>query len=155
MMKDIAQVRRAAVNYLSRREYCPREMVDKLVSKGADLEMAETVVQRLSDIGLICEERFAREFIRARVRQGYGPIRIEFELTRRGVAEHLASECLLDSNTNWNDQLERVIERKYRNRPIGNFNEWAKRANFLKNRGFTAEQINDTLGRYQGHHQLD
>ncbi len=154
-MKDVAQVHRAAVNYLSRREYCQREMVDKLVSKGADFDIAENVVQQLSESGLICEHRFATEFIRARVRQGYGPVRIEFELTRRGVAEQLASECLYASNTNWNDQLARVVARKYRGSPVGSFNEWAKRANFLKSRGFTTEQINGTLGRYQDRQQPD
>ena len=147
-MKDITQVRQAALKYLSRREYCAREMVDKLVFKGAPRELAHSAVDRLCEQGMICEQRFAREFLRARVRKGYGPVRIEYELTQRGVAEHLASKCVGESSTDWREVLKRIVERKYHNRPATSFNEWAKRANFLKNRGFTAEQISESLGRY-------
>ncbi len=148
-MKDEKQVRQAAVKFLSRREYCPQEMVEKLVHKGAERHLAESVVDRLNASGLISEERFAREFIRVRARQGYGPIRIKYELIQRGVTEHLASDCLNELEFNWSAHAGRVIERKYLSSPVDSYNEWAKRANFLKYRGFTAEQINENLGRYR------
>ena len=152
-MKDISQIRASAVKFLSRREYCRQEMIQKLIGKGADSELAATVVEQLSDSGLISEERFARDLIQVRIRQGYGPVRIEHDLKQRGVADFLASTCLSESNTNWSDQLERVIERKYKQRPVESFADWAKRANFLRNRGFTAAQIERTLGRYNSSSQ--
>ncbi len=152
-MQDAREVRARAIRFLSRRDYCRYEMLEKLVSKGAGREAAETVVDELSDSGLISEERFARELIRVRVRQGYGPVRIERELTHRGVADHLAAQCLQESEICWREQLERVIERKYRDSPVSGFNEWAKRANFLRGRGFTAEQIDESLGRYRSESQ--
>lgn len=128
-------------------------MLQKLIGKGADSELAAAVVEQLSDSGLISEERFARELIRVRVRQGYGPVKIEYDLKNRGVAESLVTTCLNETNTNWCDELERVIDRKYKQRPIESFADWAKRANFLRNRGFTAEQIERTLERYSSNRQ--
>ena len=109
-------------------------MVEKLISKGARREHAESVVEQLSTSGLISEERFSKALIQVRVRQGYGPVRIKYELTQRGVADDLATTCLAEWNDSWTQQLTRVIERKYGDRPANSFNEWAKRANFLKNR---------------------
>jgi len=154
-MKDSAQVRRTAVGYLTRREYCPREMVDKLVSKGAVRAMAEAVVEELNAQDLISERRFAVEFIRARIRRGYGPVRIKYELMQRGVTEAMTQACLNDSNTNWIQQLAHVIEKKYATSAIDSFNEWSRRANFLKNRGFTTTQIKDVLGDHRGGRPLN
>lgn len=148
-MKELGEVRSKAVVFLSRREYCRQEMVGKLISKGARREHAESVVEQLSTSGLISEERFSKAFIQVRVRQGYGPVRIKYELIERGVADDLATTCLAEWNDSWNQQLTRVIERKYGNRPASSFNEWAKRANFLKNRGFTADQIHGSLEKYR------
>lgn len=152
-MKDISEIRAKAVNFLSRREYCRQEMIQKLTSRGADSELAATVVEQLSDSGLISEERFARDLIRVRIRQGYGPVKIENDLKQRGVEGCLATSCLKDSDTNWNDQLKRVVERKYKRQSVESFADWAKRASFLRNRGFTAEQIERTLGRYNSNSQ--
>ena len=134
---------------MSRREYCRQEMVEKLISKGARRELAESVVEQLSSSGLISEERFSKALIQVRIRQGYGPVRIKYELKQRGVADYLVTTCLAEWNDSWTEQLTRVIERKYGDRPANSFNEWAKRANFLKNRGFTTDQIHENLGKYR------
>lgn len=148
-MKELGEVRSKAVALLSRREYCRQEMVEKLISKGARREHAESVVEQLSSSSLISEERFSKALIRVRVRQGYGPVRIKYELTQRGVADDLATTCLAEWNDSWTQQLSRVIERKYGDRPANSFNEWAKRANFLKNRGFTTDQIHENLEKHR------
>ena len=148
-MKELGEVRSKAVALLSRREYCRQEMVEKLISKGARREHAESVVEQLSSSSLISEERFSKALIRVRVRQGYGPVRIKYELTQRGVADDLATTCLAEWNDSWTQQLNRVIERKYGVRPANSFNEWAKRANFLKNRGFTTDQIHENLEKHR------
>ena len=88
-MKDISKIRASAVKFLSRREYCRQEMIQKLIGKGADSELAATVVEQLSDSGLINDERFARDLIQVRIRRGYGPVRIEHDLKQRGVADFL------------------------------------------------------------------
>ncbi len=147
-MNDLEELHKRAVGLLSRREYCQQEMVRKLISKGADRVSAETVAERLSRSGWISDERFARELIRVRVGRGYGPVRIENELVQRGVDEHLASACLTECDIDWGEQIVRLVERKYRNVAAENYNAWAKRAAFLRTRGFTAEQIGESLGRY-------
>ena len=149
-MNDAAKVRVQALKFLSRREYSAKQMVDKLVGKGADLEVAYSVVADLSDAGIMSDERYAKEWLRVRMRQGYGPKKIEFELKRSGVAEHVICDCLNANDPIWTDRLQLVVERKYANQAVDSFKEWARRANQLRNRGYTATQIERVLGRYDG-----
>ena len=150
MTIDNSQVRAKAIRYLSRREYCQKELTRKLVQRGAEHHQALEVVASLAETGAVCDARFAIEFVRVRVRQGYGPVRIEYELKERGVAESLAIECLKHNSINWSDLLNKVAKRKYQDRSIDNYKEWARRANFFKNRGFTSDQINEVLGKFGG-----
>ncbi len=148
-MKDLGEVHAQALRFLARREYGEQEMVQKLVGKGAGRALAVQVVEQLRGNGSISDERFANALTAARVRQGYGPRRIENELLQRGVPEPIVSTNLTEMDVDWNARLLDIIRRKYQDRPPLSYNEWAKRANFLKTRGFTAEQIRGTLGRYQ------
>ncbi len=147
-MNNAARVRVQALKFLSRREYSTRQMVDKLVGKGADQEVAQSVVAELTDAGIMSDERFAQAWLRVRTRQGYGPQKIEYELKRSGVAEHIVHACLNANDPIWIQQLNEVVERKYGNQVADSFKEWARRANQLRNRGFTATQIERVLGRY-------
>ena len=75
-------------------------------------------------------------------------MRIKTELSRLGVASEVIANHLNQNDEQWHEQVVNVAERKYHSRPIENFKEWAKRANFLRSRGFTSSQIHEAIGRY-------
>lgn len=133
---------------MARREYPATELVQKLIGKGATFEKASEVVQDLQNQNLVSDERFAEQLIRVRTNRGYGPLRIAADLRNRGVSSEMISECIDIEDPHWNDRLAIVVTKKYRNKPVQSFSEWAKRANFLKNRGYTSAQINQVLGKY-------
>ena len=127
---------------------CRNELVQKLVSRGSSLEVAEQVVSDLQERNLVNDERFTENLIRIRRMRGYGPVRIEAELSRLGVASEVIANHLNQNDEQWHEQIVNVADRKYHNRPIENFKEWAKRANFLRSKGFTSSQIHEAIGRY-------
>ena len=148
MNKQEAAVQGAALRYLARREYCVKELVNKLTAKGFERNTAAEIVSNLTEQNLVNDGRFARDLIRVRIDKGYGPFRIEYELRQRGVDQELISNCLAQINENWKQRLEQLVAKKYRNQPVESFRDWTKRANFLRNRGFDAELIHDVLGKY-------
>ena len=147
-MRNFKETQEQAARFLVRREYCRNELVQKLVSRGSNPELAEQVVDGLQERNLVNDERFTENLIRIRRMRGYGPVRIEAELSRLGVASEVIANQLNQNDEQWHEQIVNVAERKYHNRPIDNFKEWVKRANFLRNRGFTSSQIHEAIGRY-------
>ncbi len=148
MNKKEAAVQNAALRCLARREYCEKELVNKLTAKGFERNSATDIVSKLAERNLVSDSRFARDLIRVRIDKGYGPFRLEHELRQRGVDQELISDCLDQVNENWKERLEQLVAKKYRNQPIESYKDWTKRANFLRNRGFDAELIHDVLGKY-------
>ncbi len=149
-MDSDTKVRNLAARFLARREYCRKELIEKLIAKGAQRPVAENCVDQLVQVDLVSDVRFAKSLIEVRIRKGYGPLRIADELRKRGVEADLISSCMDQSDAHWNNKLSELIMRKYGDSPIENFKQWAKRANFLRYRGFTSEQIQQTLGQYRG-----
>lgn len=140
--------RTAALRCLARREYCVKELVNKLAAKGFEREMAADIVADLAEQNLVNDGRFARTLMRVRADRGYGPFRIEYELRQRGVDLELISDSMDQLDENWKERLERLVAKKYGSRPVESSNDWMKRANFLRNRGFGTELINDVLGKF-------
>ena len=93
-MKNFKETQEQAARFLVRREYCRNELVQKLVSRGSSLEVAEQVVSDLQERNMINDERFTENLIRIRRMRGYGPVRIEAELSRLGVASRSYCESL-------------------------------------------------------------
>ena len=74
------------------------------------------VIEALILDGSLSDERFASEFVRSRIRKGYGPIRIRMDLLERGVPDRLAEDELTRSTEFWQQQAAEVCQRKFGDR---------------------------------------
>jgi len=148
-MDSIKQARIRAGRYLARREYCQKELVEKLSAVGVQRAIAQQCVAELAELDLVSDARFAKSLVEVRARKGYGPLRIADELRRRGVGSDLISSSLNESDSKWTERLSELVARKYGDSHPEDFKQWAKRSNFLRTRGFTSEQINQTLGQFR------
>ncbi len=83
---DPADIRRAAIDLLSRREHCAAEIRAKLIARFGKEAPIEPELERLLADGLLSDARFAETFVRAHRNKGHGPLRILRELEQRGVA---------------------------------------------------------------------
>lgn len=146
MSEEESKVRSKALRYLSRREYSEKELKSKLMARGCDKDIAESVVVRLKQENLVCDIRFSKALVNVRVRGGYGPLRISRELLDRGVESDIVDELMQKRNGEWESQITRVIQNKYGEKQMHLPEDWVKRANFLRRRGFTTAQIQCALG---------
>lgn len=139
-----AAVRRAAMDLLARREHGRAELARKLRQRGAEAELVEAALERLSEEGLLSEQRFVESFIRSRAGAGYGPLRIREELSQRGVPRAQAERALADCEVDWTDNLRELWRRRFGSLPQ-DARERAKQGRFLLYRGFAQEAVSRLL----------
>lgn len=94
----------------------------------------------LENQGLVSDRRFAESLVRSRVERGYGPVKIAHELRAKGVDDALVNEVVEDDNEYWVARLEAAWKKRYGRVPR-DYQEWARQARGLQNRGFSADQV--------------
>lgn len=130
-----------AVKLLSRREHSAFEIRNKLTQRDFDDNEIEQAIVELQQGGWLSDERFAEAYIRMRQSKGYGPVRIAMELNERGVREKIIDDYLQTDSEVWLQVLNQQYLKKYKNKPIADYNDKARRIRFLQYRGFTLDVI--------------
>ncbi|WP_420554436.1 regulatory protein RecX [Neptuniibacter marinus] len=130
-----------AIVLLARREYSKGELRKKLLLISGDIDV-ESVLNDLELAGYQSDLRFVESFIRMRVSQGHGLMRIRFDLKRKGVDEALIEEVLEASEVDWFELAFELYGRKYAisSKPL-DYKERARRVRFMSQRGFSFDEI--------------
>ncbi|ABI56831.1 recombination regulator RecX [Alkalilimnicola ehrlichii MLHE-1] len=145
-MEREAEVREQAIRLLARREHSVRELAFKLTRRGVPEELADAVIARLAQEGLQSDARYAESWVRHRVEQGYGPLRIRAELRERGVADAVAGPALaeVERQIDWADLARQVWARRFGTAPA-DLRERARQQRYLERRGFAAGHIRQVM----------
>ena len=141
MSSSEAELRRAAMDLLSRREHSRKELWQKLRNRAETPEILEVVLGALEADRLLSDERFAESFVRSRVSRGLGPVRIKQELLQKGIAADMVSIQLESCDEDWQQQALEVNEKKFGAAPVKDPKEKAKRVRYLQYRGFHIDTI--------------
>jgi regulatory protein len=141
---NAAVARGRALRLLARREHAARELQYKLEQRGIERHDAADAVRAMTEAGWQSDARYVESFIRNRITQGYGPLRIEAELEASGVASTLIRETLAAVDVDWQQLAVEVWSRKFGAAPRGAA-EWQKQYRHLAGRGFEAGQIRAAL----------
>jgi len=134
-----------AVGLLARREHSLLELRQKLHLRQFNSSDIEPVLQLLVEKNLQSEARFCEVFVRSRAERGYGPLRIRNELQQRGVAAELIGEQLAVYEFEWDEHLQRLLEKRLSHVIQLDRKGLAKQHRYLLGRGFSAEQIRKVL----------
>lgn len=82
---------------LERRMRSRKELADRLKKKGTTPEVAATVLDRLTEVGLINDEAYARAFVASRQRtKPRGARALAMELRQKGIADPIITAVLLE-----------------------------------------------------------
>ena len=140
-----ADIRRAAMDLLARREHSLRELRDKLKRRFPDPELLMQELERLRDEHLQSDTRFAESFARQRLLRGQGPLRIRQEMRQRGLSDAEISAALEALDVDWFELAAEVLEKKFGGLPAEDLKERARRGRFMQYRGFSLEHFQDLL----------
>ena len=130
-----------AVRLLARREHGAHELATKLAQKGYLATEIKEILLKCQDLDLQSDSRFVENVCRARIRQGYGPLRIRQELQSLKIAEDLIDEALQQEQDNWLDYAIGVWKKKYKEQGESSYEDIQKQKKFLHYRGFSSDTI--------------
>ncbi len=103
------------MNLLSRRAHGKKELINKLAQKHSR-EASEDAVQKLEELGLIDDEKFAEaladELLR---RKKYAPRRIEAELIMKGIDRQIAEDTVNSLDKDDFNRIILLLNSKYKN----------------------------------------
>ncbi len=136
-VKELSRtVGRTRLNELiDKRDYSEKEAFKKLRQDGYTADIAQELVDRARECGLIDDVRFAKSFIRFKLSCGWGTKKISYELARRGVD--------VKEVPGWPDEFfedESEYELAYKaasKKRITGKNDYQKIVRFLGSRGFS------------------
>ncbi|MCR5393043.1 MAG: recombination regulator RecX [Olsenella sp.] len=130
--RKCAMERAAAL--VDRRDYSEEELSARLKRDGYAPQTVEYTCRRSVECGLVDNARFADAFIRSKLSQGWGRVRIERELSRRGV-DTADVPGWPDLYLTQESEEETAYELASRRRLTGK-HDYEKLVRFLSTRGF-------------------
>ena len=144
-VNDVPVLRRAAMDFLARREHSLLELQRKLTQKfpDQDRDLIDQVLDDLRSENLQSDERFVESYVRYRRSRGFGYLHIKADIQARGVSESLVDHYLHHDDDGWLLSVEELLNRKLGEQGRLEFGskEHRKILRFLESRGFTASQI--------------
>ena len=109
------------------------------------LAQAETVADRLTDLGLLNDAEYARTVARHYAGKGYGPRKLRDELYRRGVPREHWEDALAEAESDGR-QIDKLVRQKLRDAEPTREN-LKKVSDYLARRGYGWEEISSALER--------
>lgn len=114
---DRAEEKRAkekALWLLSTRDHSKRELETK-IRKTNSAESAQKAVERMEELGLVDDEKFARRYAEELINIKHLSVRgAKYKLTEKGIDKNLADEILEELAPDPREHIEILIEKKYR-----------------------------------------
>jgi regulatory protein len=101
----------------AKREYCVSDIRRKAIERlDGDRQAAEELVQSLIENKFVDDARYASAFAREKSGlQGWGPIKIRFQLRAKGISDSIITEALSEiDGTKARTRLEKLLENKWR-----------------------------------------
>ena len=115
------------------------------IQREALLAQAEGVADRLTELGLLNDEEYARMLARHYALTGYGPRKLRDELYRRGVPREYWEDALAEAETD-ERQIDKLARQKLREAEPTREN-LKKVSDYLARRGYGWEEISAALDR--------
>ena len=152
--RDIAaeylKAEKSALVLIARAEQCSQGLKNKLEKKKYHADIIQTVLDRLTELDLVNDRRYAGLWLKSRIVKGTkGPRMLSERLRAKGIDRKTAEAALAASLSPETEAalLRRCLENADKKNSTFNENSSADRKTairyFLKNEGFSADAINE------------
>ena len=149
---DVPVLRRAAMDYLARREHSLFELMQKLSKKfpETDGDLLLEVLETLRSENLQSDDRFTESYVRYRKSRGFAYLHIKADLGGRRVSESLVTKHLLVDDEDWQVTADQLVVKKLRHQESPSYGSKLHRklTRFLESRGFASNQIRKALEKH-------
>lgn len=147
---DFSRCKDCAFYFINKRRHTKKELINKLVKKEYDINVAQEVADYLEEAGYIDDADYARRFILDAVNlKKHGFVRIKRDLLIKGVDRSIIDDVVYDLNLDTNFVLGNLIESKGSNMDLTDEKNVNRLKGFLLRRGFNYSDINNALYEYR------
>lgn len=131
-----------AYKLLSMRDYFKNELYLKIEKKCGSLE-AENAVAEMEQAGFIDDEKTAYNYIRVKLKAGYGPYYISNKLYLKGCHKDISyiEEVAEKENINMEEYILKYSKRYIKKESDDPYKDYIKCLNFLKNKGYAPSAV--------------
>lgn len=144
---DIKRAKDKAMWLISYRDYAKKELIDK-VAKDSSVDAAIRAVERLEELGLINDERFARRYATDLINLKHlSPFGAKRKLLEKGIDRDLADAVIDELDCDIDENITAIIDKKYAKNL---FDEKGRRrcVNGLMRLGYSYSDIKSALSQY-------
>ena len=136
-----SELRVAAINLLSRREYSRHELETKLIDRSENTADLTSVLDLLTELCYQSDQRFSGSFLRSRIYRGLGPMRVQRELQEKGIDQDLIAQALEEESPDWFELAVESGRNKAQRLDLSDFKQKQKFYRYLSYRGFAMAEI--------------
>ena len=141
---NLHRAKEKALYLLEYRSRTRRELYDKLSPLFGE-EAAETVLERLEDLGLVNDEAFARDYAEQLLeRKHFSRERTAFELMKKGIDRDTIDTVLDEFETDPCEQIQALLSTKFARR-LSTEKDRIRTINALKAMGFHWQDIREAM----------
>ena len=147
---DASNIKRAkdkAMWLISYRDHTKRELIDK-VAKDSSRDAAIKAVERLEELGLVNDERFAQryaqELLNTKRMSPSGAVR---KLVEKGIDRELARDTVEQLNCDIDENIKAIIDKKY-SKNLSDEKGRRRCVNALMRLGYSYSDIKSALSQY-------
>lgn len=124
----------------ARREHSRAELSEKLHRLGADSAQAEVLLDRLAELGLQSDDRYAGMLVRSQLQRGRGQRAIRQVLQQRGIAPDHPALAEQAAALDWVARARELLIRRFGQALSPAPADKARQVRFLQYRGFSLSQ---------------
>lgn len=141
------KARESALRLISYRNRTVSELRKRLIGNEFPEEIVEEVIDQLSQVGLLDDERFSRDWVRARgASKPMGRMRLAWELRSKGVEAPMVEEALADIDEDSEVRMAlSLAEKRLDKADRGDPSLRTRLSSFLRRRGFGWEVITKVI----------
>ena len=139
--EEIFAVARAfAMRSLARRESAESELANRLRKQGFGEEVIAAVLDYCRGYHWVDDERYGAMAVRAGAAKGHGPLKIRFELRRKGLCDTQIDTAFEQPELDWFELASELLQRRAKASDLEDFKLRMKWLKYLLGRGFSQDQ---------------
>jgi regulatory protein len=136
------------LHYLGYRPRSEAEIRSYLLRRGYPPAVSDRVLEKLRSLNYVDDGSFARNWALAKAQsRGYGPRRIEQELTTKGIVPSVIREVIQETLDHCDEktQAKKLLAKRFHSEDFRDLKTLRRAAVFLQRRGYSSEVISDLL----------
>jgi regulatory protein len=136
------------LHYLAYRPRSEAEIRSYLLRRGYQPDVSDRVLEKLRSLNYVDDGSFARNWALAKAQsRGYGPKRIEQELTTKGIVPSVIRQVIQETLDHCDEktQAKKLLAKRFHSADFRDLKTLRRAAVFLQRRGYSSEVISDLL----------